>query len=205
MTYRLIHKNPSTQPKTGVYSDWKPQISDECYNQCVYCSIHENRWGGLDNFHVEHFRPKSIAAFKHLVNDICNLFLACPVCNRFKSDDWPSDPDLDKPSYPDPSITDYSKIFRPGVSLYSISGTCVSATYVIERLYLNRPQLIYERRESELRNKELNLFKEVFELAGKINEKDLTIRTFTVIAAIKTHLSARENINPYKLAEIRRQ
>lgn len=202
--YRLIHKDPATQPKTGVYSDWKTQISVECYNQCVYCTIHENKWGGLDNFHVEHYRPKSIQAFKHLINDICNLFLSCPVCNRFKSDDWPDDPDLDKPSYPDPSITDYGTIFKLGNTTFTIGGTCVSANYVIERLYLNRPQLIYERRETELKNKEKALFDEVVELASKINDKELTTKTFTIIAAIKTHLASRDSIRPYKLAEIRK-
>lgn len=204
MIYRLIHKDPSTQPKTGTYSDWKPQISSECYNQCVYCTIHENKWGGLDNYHVEHFRPKSLSAFKHLENDICNLFLACPVCNRFKSDDWPADPDLSVPSYPDPSVTDYSNIFYPNNTSFTISGSCISANYVIERLFLNRPQLIYERRETLLKEKEVALFNEVVELASKINDKELMTKVFTIIAEIRNHLAARENIRPYKLAEIRK-
>jgi hypothetical protein len=204
MKYRLINKDPANQPATGIYSDWKIQISNECYNQCVYCCIHENHWGGLDNYHVEHFRPKSILAFKHLENDICNLFLACPVCNRFKSDDWPADPDLNVPSYADPSVTDYSTIFIPDSSAYTIAGNCNSANYTIERLYLNRPQLIYERRELSLKQREIDLFNEVVELAAKVQDKEMITKTFTVIAAIKNHLSERENIRPYKLAEIRK-
>ena len=204
MSYHLIHKDPRKQPAKGVYTDWKNQISDECYNQCVYCAIHENHWGGLDNYDIEHFRPKSIPKFRHLENDICNLFIACPVCNRFKSDDWPSDPDLNFPSYPDPCITDYSTIFTPDLANYTISGTCVSATYVIEKLYLNRPQLIYERRETALKTKEAQLFKEVAEMASKVKDTELITEAFAVVAAIRTHLAARENIRPYKLAEIRK-
>lgn len=204
MIYRLIHKDPATQPASGVYSDWKIQISDECYNQCIYCAIDENHWGGLDNYHVEHFRPKSIAAFKNLENDICNLYLSCPVCNRFKSDDWPADPDLSIPSYADPSITDYSTILISDATTYTINGNCVSANYTIQRLYLNRPQLIYERREYALKNKEAELFNEVVALAAQIQDKELITKTFTVIAGIRTHLAARESIRPYKLAEIRK-
>jgi 5-methylcytosine-specific restriction endonuclease McrA len=202
--YRKIHKDKATQPQQGVYSDWKAQISDECYNQCVYCAIHENHWGGLDNYHVEHFRPKSIPAFKRLENDILNLFLACPVCNRFKSDDWPADPDVTIPSYADPSLNDYSTFFKVGATPYTLAGSCVSATYTIERLYLNRPQLIYERREATLKKREIALFNEVLELAEKLQEKDLIVKTFAVIGAIKNHLDAREYIRPYKLAEIRK-
>ena len=104
MNWKLVNKDPTTQPKRGTYSDWKEQIAQECYNQCVYCSIHESQFGGINNFHIDHFRPKSI--FKNLENDICNLFYSCPICNRFKSDDWPNEPNLDTISYPDPSNID---------------------------------------------------------------------------------------------------
>lgn len=202
--YKLVNKDPKKQPSTGVYSDWKPQISDECHKHCVYCTIHESNWGGMDHYHIDHFRPKSKAAFASLINDICNLFYACPVCNRFKSDDWPADPDLNIVSYPDPSITDYSKIFDINTATYTISGKNVSANYVVTRLYLNRPQLVYERRETFLKANEEKLFQEVIELALKTSDLDLIRKTFTTIAAIKTHLDKRKDIRPYKLSEIRK-
>lgn len=204
MNYRLIPKDKKTQPAKGVYSDWKVQIADECFKQCVYCSIHENHWGGIDHFHIDHFRPKSIAAFSHLINDICNLFYACPICNRFKKDDWPANPDLAIPSYPDPSITNYSTIFTFSITTFQISGNNPSANYVIHRLYLNRPQLVYERRETNLKNKELQLFQEIAQLAPQTNDMALITNAFTLIAKIKTHLAKRETIRPYKLSEIRK-
>lgn len=166
MIYQLIHKDSKNQP-TGVYTDpgWKEQIAKECNYQCVYCSIHETHWGGIDHYHIDHFRPKSLGRFADLENDICNLFYSCPVCNRFKSDDWPSDPDLNVPSYPDPSVTDYSTLFDSDTENYTLAGKCVSAIYIIHRLYLNRPQLVYERRESFLREKELTIFNKIVEVA----------------------------------------
>ena len=59
MEWFKIFKENSVQPKTGKYSDWKEIIADECKHQCVYCALSESRFGGIRNFHVEHYRPKS--------------------------------------------------------------------------------------------------------------------------------------------------
>ena len=77
MNWNKIDNKIRKQPKTGEYSDWKQQIADDCFNKCVYCSIHESPWGGIDHFHIEHFRPKS--KFDKLKNIIQNLFHCCPV------------------------------------------------------------------------------------------------------------------------------
>ncbi|MFD0940909.1 HNH endonuclease [Pedobacter boryungensis] len=202
MNYRLIHKSVDTQPKTGSYSDWKVQISEECFKQCIYCTINEVNWGGIDHYHIDHYRPKSI--FKDLENDICNLFYACPVCNRFKSDDWPNEPDLNLPSYPDPSLTDFSTLFEYDETAYQLNGRNISAKYIINRLYLNRPQLIYERREAFLKNKELDLFNNIVELAKELSDADLLKQTFETLGKLRNHLAKRDWIRPYKLAEIRK-
>lgn len=204
MKYSLIHKDRNKQPATGIYSDWKVQIASECNNQCIYCTINENQWGGIDHYHIEHYRPKSIPRFKHLENDICNLFYACPVCNRFKSDDWPAEPDLNVISYPDPSITNYDSIFDFNQATYTLVGLYTSSKYMIERLYLNRPQLIYERRETDLKSKEVGLFNEISQLAVQTDDKELMKKAFTILTTIRNHLQAREKIRPYKLAEIRK-
>src|ERR1043166_3511274 len=151
MTWRKV-KSPRVQPRKGEYSDWKQQIADDCWQQCVYCAIHESRYGGLDNFHVEHHRPKSLSRFAKLINAIKNLFLACPICNRFKSNDWPNDPtdDHSLAGYPDPSECDYNDLFRLVSGTFEVEGLNVAARYITERLYLNRPQLILERRTAVL-------------------------------------------------------
>ncbi len=143
-----IPKENSVQPKAGKYSDWKEIIADECKHQCIYCTLSESRFGGIRNFHVEHYRPKSKTKFAHLINDIKNLFLACSICNTFKGNDWPAEPkrDLSNISYPDPSMIDYSELFTYIDPCGEIKGKYIASKYLVEKLFLNRPQLILERR-----------------------------------------------------------
>jgi len=146
MEWKRVPKEHSKQPPTGKYSDWKEILAEEGYFQCVYCAIHESCFGGIRNFHVEHYRPK--AKFRKLENDIRNLFYACPICNTFKGDDWPNEPveDFSNPSYPDPSRVEYNEIFKIDTSSGEIKAKYIAPKYMIEKMNLNRPQLITERR-----------------------------------------------------------
>lgn len=204
MNWKLISKDSKNQPAEGVYSDWKEQIARECFHQCVYCSIHENPWGGIDHYHIDHFRPKSKDEFAHLENDICNLFYSCPVCNRFKKDDWPGDPDLDTTSYPDPSITDYASLFELDGSTHKIIGKYVAANYLIERLYLNRPQLIYERREVLLNEKYNKLTNQVKVLVNDSDDLEIAKKFIEIIISLTNHMHKRNKIRPYTIANIRK-
>lgn len=152
MRWRRIDKASRKQPDAGGYSDWKPDIAECCSYRCVYCGIHESRYGGIDNFHVDHFRPKSIPRFAELRDVITNLYLACAICNRFKSNDWPNDPMPDNSiaAYPDPSDFDYTELFAICTKTFRISGTHVATRYVIERIGLNRTQLLIDRRTDAL-------------------------------------------------------
>ncbi len=155
MNWKRIPKEKSTQPATGTYHDWKPLLAEEGFHQCVYCSISESSFGGIRNFHVEHYKPKGDSRFSHLENVFSNLFYACSICNSFKSDDWPCDPDsdLNVSCYPDPSAVDYSHIFTIENFTGLIDGVNVAAKYILNKLYLNRPQLIINRREQILAKK----------------------------------------------------
>lgn len=208
MNWKKINKDKSRQPKSGTYSDWKELIAEECYFQCIYCSINEAQFGGIDHYHIEHYKPKSIDRFKFLENDIMNLFYACPICNRFKSKDWPNDADdLDKICYPDPSQYDYSDLFHLDLNTYKVHGKYISTRYMTERLFFNRAQLIYERREAILREKEGKLINLLDELRGKDEVKkdlDLITKVIDVIINLRNTLAKRDKIRPYKLAEIRK-
>lgn len=206
MNWKLVLKDSKNQPAGNDYTKWKEQIATECCNQCVYCAIHESPWGGIDHYHIDHYRPKSIPKFKKYELDICNLFYACPVCNRFKSNDWPAEPDmtLSIPCYPDPSKVDYSTIFNINNTDFNVHGENVAAIYVIERLYLNRPQLIYERRESKLNLDETFFRKSVFEMIRGIDDPNLIKRVLNVIDKILDLIQSRKNIRPYTLSEIRK-
>ena len=204
MKWPNVKKSSETQPEKGIYSDWKEQVAAECCHQCIYCAIHEGQFGGIDHYHIEHYRPKSIDRFAYLENDITNLYYSCPICNRFKSNDWPNDPvDLDTISYPDPSINDYNNLFNVDIISHKVEGKYISTAYMTERLYLNRPQLLSERKESmlKLRCDELT---EYFKMnKGKLNndQKDILIDHLSSLTDL---LNKKSNIRPYLLKEIRK-
>ena len=208
MNWKLVNKDPLNQPDKGNYSDWKEQIAEECFYQCVYCSIHEAQFGGIDNYHIDHYRPKSI--FDKLRNDICNLFYSCPICNRFKNDDWPNEPDLHSVSYPDPSKIDYSELFQVKND-FQIHGIFVASQYLILRLFLNRAQLIMERREEIKVKKVTILMRELSDLIDGVGEIDLkeandAYKTLNNIQCKIQELGERRRkIRPYELKDIRRK
>jgi hypothetical protein len=141
-----IDKNSLPWPSTGTYRDWKPQLADEGHHQCVYCSISEASFGGLRNFHVEHYKPKAV--FPEFENEYGNLFFACAICNSFKRDDWPGecDQDLSEMAYPNPASVNIGDYIDVNSVDGEVTGTRNATKYLIERLFLNRPQLILERR-----------------------------------------------------------
>lgn len=208
MHWKLIKKDKEKQPETGTYSDWKEQIAEECFYQCIYCSINEAQFGGIDHYHIEHYKPKSIERFKALENDICNLFYSCPICNRFKSYDWPNDADdLEKICYPSPSEYNYSELFEVSPDDYKVKGIYNSTRYMTERLYLNRPQLLYERRESFLKQREEEVTKAIEVLQEKITSNEdfvLLKECLSGLIDLNKTIQKRSNIRPYKLVEIRK-
>jgi hypothetical protein len=208
LNWKLIIKNPAKQPKTGIYTDWKEQIAEECFYQCIYCSINESQFGGIDHYHIEHYKPKSIKRFKSLENDILNLFYACPICNRFKSDDWPNDAtSLDICCYPDPSVYNYTTLFTLDLKTYKLSGNHISSNYITERLFLNRAQLIYERREQILNERALAVRKELENLSKQeaiLADRQSIINLLDAFSKLGDVTEKRKTVRPYKLKEIRR-
>lgn len=187
----------------GVYSDWKQQISDDCYNRCVYCSILEGEWGGIDHYHIDHFRPKS--KFSHLENVIVNLYLSCPICNKFKGDDWPNEPiNLNKICYPDPAVHHYHGLFIIDPDSFTLSGKYVASKYVITRLYLNRPQLILSRREHFLSRRSDKLFNLIDQKVRIYQDFDILMKFSEIQTSINSLLIKRNYITPYKLEDIRK-
>ena len=134
------------QPTSGSWHEWKQHIADQCDAACIYCALSEASFGGIRNFHIEHFRPKG--KFVELENDIRNLYLACGICNVLKSDDWPCEPAVNHSiaAYPDPYLVDYNTLFTLSPQTHEISAPTVAGKYLIERIFLNRPQLILARR-----------------------------------------------------------
>lgn len=151
--WKRIPKEVATVPTTGGYSDWKPNLSVEGFHQCVYCFVNESYFGGIRNFHVEHYRPKK--KFEALTNVYSNLFYACSICNSFKSDDWPNEPNFEYniSFYPDPSIVDYSEIFEIDMVTFYVKGKNVTTEYIVNKLFLNRKQLVIYRKTNFVKDK----------------------------------------------------
>jgi len=70
------------------YGQYKDDLSSDFYRSCGYCDSPDFVWGGKSGFQIDHFAPKS--KFPELANDYKNLVYSCPICNRGKSNYWPS-------------------------------------------------------------------------------------------------------------------
>ena len=213
MRWFKIKKGPKPT-KGSFYPDWKDDLAFEASNQCVYCTIHTNPFGGIRNFHVEHYRPKSRKEFEHLTNDYNNLFFSCSICNCFKGADWPNEPNdsLDIRCYPDPTVHDYSYLFglNPDFTLY---GTKFASKYMVEKLFLNRPQLQLERRAfaiyEEFKTVFTNLKTQIIELKSKRSKSTSEAESAlldTLIATIEVVIIQNEGryVNPYTSDQIKK-
>jgi uncharacterized protein (TIGR02646 family) len=142
---------------------YKQRLREDFSYACAYCTVHENEWGGLWHFHVEHFRPKS--KFPKLATSYENLLYSCDVCNCYKRDDWPSDnPLADGRGYLDPCEHDYSLHFSEDVPTGKLCGHTAPARYMVELLHLNRGYLVRLR---AARTQETSLIQEYTSLCDQ--------------------------------------
>jgi hypothetical protein len=211
MLWRRVENEKRVQPNKGSWPSWKDAIAKDCCRQCVYCAIPDSRYGGLDNFHVDHFRPK--AKFPALAKIITNLYLACAICNRFKSDDWPADPsdDHDSTAYPDPGVYDYGSLIELDNVCGTLTGKYVATAYMIERLFLNRPQLIRLRRAAALEDRIESLETFLATAIDKLRAYDedrgtvgLLVEVGHALMGVSSAFRKREHATPYGLNEIRK-
>ena len=71
------------------YTKYKDDLKKDFHGCCGYCGSPDFIWGGKSGFQIDHFAPKS--KFPDLIEIYKNLIYACPICNRGKSNKWPSD------------------------------------------------------------------------------------------------------------------
>lgn len=208
MKWFRVDNDSRVQPPQGSYSDWKEAVAEDCKRQCVYCCIHESSLG-IDNFHVDHFRPA--IKFVSLVNEITNLYFCCPICNRFKSDDWPAEPcDIYSiPCYVDPGKVDFSELITVSDGYFAI-GKYPASAYFIARLFLNRPQLIRERRKHDVlarMDSVIDFVDSVLKMNELIDTPDVVRLLGEILVAQQKVLVAFRNLTkspPYELKEIKR-
>jgi hypothetical protein len=145
----LVRRNPA--PVHTRYQTYKRYLREDFQYRCVYCDIHENEYGGLHHFHVEHFRPHSLPQFALLKTVYGNLLYACGICNKRKGNDWPSDDPINNGrGYLNPCEHDYETHFCPDpAKAHHVQGISDAAKYMALRLRFNRRQLVLMRQRRE--------------------------------------------------------
>ena len=111
-----VHGNKKIRRSENIQSSnnyliYKEQLVKDFRDLCGSCGKNRNYF--FDNFQIDHFRPKS--KYPDLKNDYNNLVLSCPICNRNKSDDWPTnDKNVyhnDSIGYVDPASKEFDEVF----------------------------------------------------------------------------------------------
>ena len=91
------------------YTECKEILAEDFHQMCGYCG--KDRKILLKQFQIDHFAPKSKFPQKRDVYD--NLVLACPQCNRLKSDKWIGEnPEVcndGKKGFVDPASEEYNQ------------------------------------------------------------------------------------------------
>ncbi|MEZ4945453.1 MAG: HNH endonuclease [Cyclobacteriaceae bacterium] len=88
---QLLHLIANNQPvPDSLYTKYnhdevKDALRTESHNKCMYC---ESKVEHITDLHIEHVRPKAKLKFPELTFEYTNLGLACPLCNRNKSDTY---------------------------------------------------------------------------------------------------------------------
>lgn len=209
MNWFRVPKELTAYPVKGkYYSDWKEDLLLEGCGQCVYCTININSFGGVRNFHIEHYRPKAKDKFPNLEHDFSNLFFACSICNCFKSDDWPNEPSskLDNNAFPDPSKISYAD-FLVQDEKHLIKSGFITGEYLIQKLFLNRPQLILERKcyilHQELK-KETEKLKIITQAIKEQENENPIIDALIIMINTNYILISEKYVNPYTSLQIKR-
>lgn len=132
------------------YSLYKEDLNSDFNKSCGYCDCPDFVWGGKAGFQIDHFAPQN--KFPDLHNSYQNLVYSCPICNRGKSNKWPS-------NSADTSVQNNEGFIHPCSAEYndhlerSPRGEIVSKTELgrymstTMKLGLTRHQIIWIREE----------------------------------------------------------
>lgn len=126
-TYNREHNN---------YRLYKKPLAKDFHNKCGYTNCHHAWFGGITNFHIDHFKAKKL--YPHLKNDYTNLVYSTSFVNIAKSDD---DSDL----YLDPCDVDFNLYFERDINgniLPMSDSPNALYMYVKLKLYLKRYGII---------------------------------------------------------------
>jgi len=162
----------------AVDSKVRAIVREACGRCCGYCGVSEVWVGG--ELEVDHFRPVRYNG----ADAPDNLVYACAVCNRFKSDYWPTDDAPENLWLLHPGQDDLSAHLCETAD-GRLAGLTPRGWFHIDRLHLNRPQLIALR---QLRRTEQSLQREV------IQAQDINVRLQKRIYELEIELAELRKI-----------
>lgn len=134
--------------------------------RCGYCGVSETSVGG--ELEVDHFHPHAAGGS----DDIENLVYACTACNRFKGDYAPASAAPDSLRLLHPQRDDLGAHVEETVHGRLI-GLTPRGWFHIQRLHLNRPQLVelrHLRNVLQAQKADLSLAKEAESRLRRENE-----------------------------------
>lgn len=117
----------------------KDALRTECLSKCMYC---ESKVEHISDLHIEHIMPKAKDKFPDLTYEYSNLGLACPVCNRNKSDTYDVAVPFINPYVDDP----INHFVSYGFVIWAKPGDN-RAKLTENEIELNRPDLLEARGE----------------------------------------------------------
>lgn len=178
------------------YRSYRPYLQIDFRRQCCYCGMHEAP-EHPGSFAIEHFRPKE--KFPNLECVYPNLYYACPRCNRFKWNHWPSGPELEGGSrFWDPCADVSAQHFYCTFIDGAIHARTKCGEYTRDRVRLDRPflrTLRLRRIERQRRFRELCVLlrqtKERIANSANAPEKPLLERVLNELAKALEELRPR--------------
>lgn len=133
-------------PLFDDHREYRPYLRRDFRQVCAYCERPEAYLGGEDFFQVDHFRPRS--KFPHLETQYSNLYYVCGKCNQHKGKSWPSDSLLAKGfRFSDPCDEDMYLVHLRELDDAKIEALSNCGRYTSEHIRLNRPDIVYWRRQ----------------------------------------------------------
>ena len=148
-----------------VAGELRPQVRERFQARCGYCGVHEDAVGST--LTVDHYRPRGRGG----TSEADNLVYCCARCNEYKGAYWhEQDPPYVRLLHP--GQDDLEKHLRTSSDGH-VTGVTPEGEFFVQRLRLNRPQLVTYRR---MRWSETELTAELQETRRRINELEQTVR-----------------------------
>ena len=114
------------------YRSYKPHLETDFNKRCGYSDCHQAWFGGMSNFHIDHFKAQS--KFPELETVYANLVYTCSFINIAKSDDESS-------LYLDPCEVDFNDHFDRDKL-----GNIYPKPHSAEAIYMHKKLKLYLKR-----------------------------------------------------------